>query len=334
MKKANNYGSITKLSGKRRRPYIVTITDKKASLKPNADGSYSVKRKVLGYFEKKADAEFFLTEYNHKRLNVPSFNYSDLTFKKIWDIWAERELTDPNASRTKSYTAAFKKLTPLYNKRIRDIRLFDLQNIIDELGDMSKSSINNVKIVMGIVFEWAIKNDIIEKDYSQYVECKSKDVKSHQPLTHKEVDGLWAKNSNISRLILIYCYTGVRPSELLELSKSNIHINEKYFEIVHAKTAAGIRTVPIADKIIPYFKWFVNELLGKYEYNDYIYYFKKEFPLHTPHDTRSTFISFATEAGNDKILIQKIVGHKSGDVTTDIYTKLELKPLLKVVNSI
>lgn len=332
MKKANGYGSISKLSGKRRRPYIVRVTDLEASLRPNPDGTYSQKLKVLGYFATLSEAEFFLAEYNLKNQKnsvVSDIRYINITFGEIWEIWQERHL-EQGTSRCKSYTSAFRKLAPLHNKKIRDIRLYDLQSIIDLQKFTSKSSLNNLKIVMNIVFEWAIKNDIIEKNYTQYVEISANAVKNHVPFSQKEIDRLWISGSDIADTILIYVYTGVRPSELLELRKDNIFNN--YFNIVSAKTAAGIRSVPVADKINERFNWFVRERLSAYSYDNYARDFNYIFANHTPHDTRSTFISLATEKGIDKPIIQKIVGHKAGDVTTDVYTHLDVRTLLNAVN--
>lgn len=54
-------------------------------------------------------------------------------------------------------------------------------------------------------------------------------------------------------------YTGVRVSELLNLKKENINLDEQYFDVVQSKTKSGVRRVPIADKVLPFFKnWYYN----------------------------------------------------------------------------
>ena len=52
--------------------------------------------------------------------------------------------------------------------------------------------------------------------------------------------------------ILILIYTGCRIGELLELKKEDIHLDERWFYVKEAKTQAGIREVPIAEKIVGY----------------------------------------------------------------------------------
>ena len=55
-------------------------------------------------------------------------------------------------------------------------------------------------------------------------------------------------------MILILCYTGVRVSELLDLKKQNVNLDEHYFTITKSKTQSGIRKVPIGTMIYPFFK--------------------------------------------------------------------------------
>ena len=97
-------------------------------------------------------------------------------------------------------------------------------------------------------------------------------------------------------------FTGVHPSKLLVLKKEHINIKDEYFTVEESKTAAGIRLVPISDKII--------SLVRKRYESAFTYYFEKNGkkvgydhfyrlifepiiaqlqlnPLHRPHDTHS-----------------------------------------------
>ena len=52
-------------------------------------------------------------------------------------------------------------------------------------------------------------------------------------------------------------YTGVRITEFLELKKENVNLKEQYFDVIKSKTENGIRRVPIADCVLPFFKnWY------------------------------------------------------------------------------
>lgn len=337
MKRPNGYGAVINLGKNRRRPWAVRVTDWDKSTTKNPDGSYTQKYTYLGYFEKKADAYEALEEFN---ANQTPASYAKITFSEVWRLWAERNLNEKSASRTRAYTAAYKKCEKLYKRPMVDLRLHDLQAVIDEHEGASQSALNQLKTVIMFIYEWSIKNDIIEKDYSKFIEIRPRKEKSHIPLTHLQVNELKAqiRPNNVQKMILIYLHTGARPSELIELPIENVHLDERYFEITKSKTKSGLRIVPIADAVMPLFEYFVkhskNGKLFDIDYQQYKNFFKGYLPGHTPHDTRSTFISFMQELDIPLIVIQKIVGHRTGNITGDVYTKLSLQPLLDAVNKL
>jgi len=334
MKRPNGYGAVINLGKGRRKPYAVRVTDTRASSVPDADGTYRRKYNYIGYYATKNKAYSALDKYNENKTPI---NYLGITFGEIWQIWADRNLETASASRAYSYSAAAEKCRPLFDIRITQIRLAELQQLVDSYAGTSKSNLNNIKIVMSFVFDWAIKNDIVNKDYSKYVEISPKQTVNHSPLTHLQVDDLKAvpAPSDVQKITLMFLYTGCRISELFKLKKEDIHIEEQYLHIGKAKTAAGVRIVPIADKVLPIFKYYYDspgKKLFPIDLQTYREEFSKLFPGRTPHDTRSTFISFMLEKDVPLVTVQKIVGHASGNVTADIYTKLSLAPLLEAVN--
>mgnify|MGYP002517551330 CR=1 FL=1 len=44
-------------------------------------------------------------------------------------------------------------------------------------------------------------------------------------------------------VILILIYTGVRISELLDLEKKDVHLDERWFFVRESKTESGVREV-------------------------------------------------------------------------------------------
>lgn len=56
------------------------------------------------------------------------------------------------------------------------------------------------------------------------------------------------RNNLYVQIVLMLIYSGVRVSELLDLKRENVHIDEHYFNVVESKTENGIRIVPIVDK--------------------------------------------------------------------------------------
>jgi integrase len=183
-----------------------------------------------------------------------------------------------------------------------------------------------------------MQNDIIQKNYVPFLKYEKKDEKHHTPFTTEEIETLW-KDINKYKLILIYIYTGCRANELLALKKADVNLDEKCFNIIKSKTNAGIRTVPIADKIFPFFEFYyyesnTDDVFDGIDYPQLATFYRDNIPNHTAHDTRSTFVSLATAKKIDERVIQKIVGHSGGNITRDVYTKLEISTLREAVNQL
>jgi site-specific recombinase XerD len=145
-------------------------------------------------------------------------------------------------------------------------------------------------------------------------------------------------------------YSGVRISELLDLQKEDVNLAEQWFHVRQSKTNAGVRVVPIADKVLAFWQVFMQQSQCDYavctvEGQRLTYEnFKKRYwhPLmqqlnmtHTPHETRHTFISQMVIRNVNQTILKKIVGHKSiMNLTERIYTHIEIEELLGEVNKL
>ena len=120
------------------------------------------------------------------------------------------------------------------------------------------------------MYDYALKNDICNKDYSKFVDVlklkdKNPNKMDRNKFSKKDIRRLWEqKNDKYCQVVLMLIYTGVRISELLELQKENVHLDEQYFDVLANKTENGIRKVPIADKILPFFKSWYSDTNSEY----------------------------------------------------------------------
>lgn len=335
MRNPNGFGGIVDLGKNRRKRYGVRITNTYTSAQLSKDGTFKQKYKYIGYYATRKEAIKALAEYNSSSTPI---NYIDITFGEVWAKWCQKNLpADKKSARYYSYTTAYNKCIDLHNIKIKDIRLDHLENVINSNKGASKSTLNNIKNVMNFAFIWAIQNDIITKNYVEYLKISDyKEVESHTAFTSDEIQKFW-ENKMLYMPILIYIYTGCRPSEITQLTKADVHLDEQYFYISKSKTKAGIRYVPIADKIKPFFEYYMLKKGKKFfnmTYKELRQFYIDNIPNHTPHDTRSTFVSMMISAGVQESIVQKIVGHSGGNVTRDVYTQLEIKTLLDAVNKI
>ena len=331
MKLPNGYGSVVFLGKKRRRPWAARLT-----VGWNAEKKQVYK--YLSYHEKRTDALAALIEYNK---NPYDLDRVSVTFSDVFNAWAERKLPTLTPSTANNYKSIYNKCAALYEMPFCDIKTAHLQQLIDENSKSTRVAL--LKGLFSHLYGYALKNDIVEKDYSKYVEIPTYSKRNQKtPFSKKEIATLW-ENVTVPYvdLLLILLYTGMRISELLQMKTENVNIDGGYM-VGGIKTEAGKnRIIPIHADIMPLVtaqystdkKYLFPALRGgKLGYRE----FRKNFyiPLmehlkmdHTLHETRHTFISQADRCGINATILKKIVGHANGDVTLH-YTHKETAELL------
>ena len=84
MRLPNGYGSVVKLSGKRRRPYAARIT----TGRKKTEKGYVQTYKYLDYFEKQKEAHAFLADYNSGKVVPEHQSFAEIpTFEEVYDKW-------------------------------------------------------------------------------------------------------------------------------------------------------------------------------------------------------------------------------------------------------
>lgn len=367
-RRPNKSGTVVKLSGKRSKPYMAKITTGYSDI----DGSQI--QKPLGYFENREDALNALALYNlskNQKINdqqlqqlggslyqsITNFNNHDLpTFKDIYIIILNKELANLTKSRIGAYNAAFKRLSKLHNKQINSISLFDMQECIDKSKlEVGSKVLFDMKTICTKIFEYAVIHQYIKRDqdFTSYLDASKKDSirTKHKPFSLEEIKRIKQYDTFESRICLIYLLTGARPIELLDnFKKENVFIDViedghiVSYIITGSKTNTGKnRIIPIHNYIKPFF---LNTLVKlnqevkgqktQYYQNNYFNVLMKElnYEGHTPYDTRHTFASLAKLNGVDDFYRKRIMGHKSKDITDDVYTHTFKFKLFEEINKI
>lgn len=350
MKLPNGFGSVYKLSGNRRKPYVAKKT-KGWNINPDT-GKAKQLYITVGYYSTRKEALTALAEFNANPYDV---NAAKVTFADVYERWSDEHFPNVSESNVKGYKASWKLCDKITSMRFVDVKLDHLQMIVDESGK-NTPTLRKLKVMLGLMYKYAVIHEIIPKERNmvEYLNIKNAgnpNSLNREPFSKAEVSRIWeAKNGNTYyTVILMLIYSGCRVSELLDLKKENVNLEERCFNVIAAKTAAGIRTVPIAEKVYPFFEYWYN--LNDCEYllstpegehfkyrNYYDSYWK---PLlnavgmkHRPHDTRHTCISLLTVAGVSDKVVKKIVGHKGQGVTEVVYTHFEIEELIDAINKI
>ena len=326
MRRANGTGSICHLGGKRHKPYYARVTVQ------IIEGDQIIsKLKGIGTFRTKREAQQALDEYNQQGIIA-----NNITVKEACNILMQ-EIAGAKKSKYYAYKGSIEKLKPIFNVELQKLKLYHCEMIFRQYNGASKSTINNIRIVFNWLFEFGVKNDICSKNYVKYVNVNCKELTGTTALTKSKVLELMRMNTKESRLLLLYIFTGRRCTELMELNKGNINITKQCYTITKAKTKSSLGVFPIADYIKPIFKEFMQKssssTLLDYKYYD-ICDICKELTGTTTHALRKTFTTLAIESGIPKVIIDKLIGHTTGDLTTDVYTTLHNDTALKEVNKI
>lgn len=337
MRKPNGYGSIKKLSGNRRRPYVFVV-------------SVNGKQKPVEYFPTQLEAEIFAADYNRVREN-PSLTDHIVTFAELYQRWIKRHIanTSPSQSAICGYRNSFMHCSSIHEMDFSSLRYSDYQIILDNMkkNGLSYSSLKKVRSLISMVSEYALKIEISGKNYAQILSIgKNKPVHPHKPFTRQKINRLW-KHSDAPGVdtVLILLYTGMRVGEMLNLKKCDVNQRQQFLKITQSKTISGIRTIPIHSRIFPFIASRMNthgEFLivdddgNPYSYARYCVVWNQVMKLihaqkHTTHDCRHTVATLLDNYGANEPAKKRILGHSGGDVTERVYTHKNLRQLRKCI---
>lgn len=341
MKKANGNRSVSKLSGIRRKPYIARVT-----LGWDESTGRQI-RKTIGTYVTQKEAQKALIDYLD---NPYDLDLSNILFKDVYEKWSKLKYPKVSHSAILGYQSAYNNVEKLHNMKIKDIKARHLQEAIDSCSK-GQATKKKIKFLFGQMFAYAMQNDIITKDYSEFVDIgKASEESKREPFSNKEIELLWKHIDDIEFIdtILIMIYSGFRIGELLELETKNI-------DLVNMTMTGGLKTeagknrlVPIHPKIFPLIEkrynkdnqyLIINFKGKKMKYDNY--YKEKFIPImeqlnmeHRPHDCRHTFATLLSNANANATAIKKMIGHESYATTEKIYTHKDIEELRKNVELI
>lgn len=342
MKLPNGYGSVYKLSGKRRKPWGVRKT---IGWEIDKDGNTKQKYANIGYFETRQLALQALANYNENPYDLKT---DTITFSEVYEKWSNEHFETIVPSAIRTWKSAYNHCPQLHTMRMKDIRVIHLEQAIQKarVGDATKS---RMKSLFNLIYKYAMKHEIVDKDYAAL--CNSfKPAEATKPIvvfSNEEIQLLWDNiDFSFVDMILIGIYSGWRPQELSILQIKDIDLKNKTM-IGGLKTDAGKnRCVPIHDKILDLVKKRYNpentflfaDDSGNMTYDKYRTRFKKVMEKlklkHRPHETRHTFITLAKQHEVDEYCLKLIAGHAIQDITEKVYTHRTLEQLNNEINKI
>jgi integrase len=293
-------------------------------------------RKYLGAYATRAEAQAAIDDFL-KRGRPDLYN---ATLQQIYDLWSAQHYKDISRHQEQTYHSMWKRFKPIAGIKIAELRAADFQSIVDTAASASAAA--KIQAISSSLCSYALENDIIIKDYSQFVKMPHFEKHEKKPFSKEDISKLWAHSDDERvQAVLIMIYTGFRIGEIVTLKKSDIHLDEGYM-IGGEKTEAGRnRIVPIPPGI-PEISDFISAQLRRTEkgrlyhmsvqhFRDSVFYPALETAgiteKYTPHSTRHTFASLSAEAGMRPENLQKIIGHADFSTTANIYVHQDIDAL-------
>lgn len=322
MKLPNGYGSVYRLRGNRRRPYVVKKT-------------INGKQKALGYFQDYQAAFEFLVEVNHC---TPSH---EMTFSAVYYGWKARHFEMIGKSSQTAYAISYRHLSPLHAMPFASITYPDLQAAVDKV-EAGYCTRKKCRVLLSQLYKYAIKNGIVDHDLSPYVELpKHVAVYHKRPFTARQIGRLW-RSVDVPGVVdvLILIYTGMRVGEYLALTPADIKPRQRYIDIKHSKTAAGIRKIPIHHKILDYLaeRKASGQICPCATYDSFRRLWDKAMDAvrmkHTPHECRHTLATLLDRAEVNETTTRTILGHARPGITKGVYTHKTLADLRKAIDRV
>lgn len=314
----------------------------------NPDGSR--KRKSF-YGHTRAEAIEKRDAYLRKLEEAAHPELMDITVAEWLDRWF------------KTYNINYEQHISYIRKAKKDFGSVALSSVTEEMlvksmdyyAGKTVGSAERYRLTIKKAFQKAVKNGLIKSNPADELPLpKCRPIGTHRALTKDEVK-LIINNSGSGPMGLvssIMLLSGLRRGELIALEWENIDLTyrvirvrknavtdeNKTIVIDHTKTEAGMRDVPISDRLLSILESAPGDHTGfvykpiKNSTSPYISQqsFNRSFKRYvntlgvdcSPHDLRHTYCTFLYDAGVDLKAAQTFLGHKDIKITLGIYTHL------------
>lgn len=351
-RRGNGQGSVYKLPNGRYK--AVTILYYYA----DDDGNLRKKTRSATFKTKKEAVAALPTMKKEERQQL-----RQTTLKNLFELWLPQHKA--GKSTIDGYKYAFRYFSSVYNMKIEDIEIEDLQDCLDACGKGRRTQ-ENMKAAVGLVYKFGIPRRYIPDNLnlSQFLRIGGSESSAKQAFTADQIQQIKNGIGVVTYADYVYCmiYLGFRPSEFLSLTVENY--DRKNGSVRGgAKTEAGTnRLVTISPKI----QCYMDEIVGDRqtgvifpnkqtgEQFSLKYFTEKVFYAvllsvgidnhvvevdgvkrhkYTPHSCRHTFATLMKRVdGADKDKLE-LIGHTSDEMLR-YYQDVDLNDLRKITDKI
>jgi integrase len=274
-------------------------------------------------------------------------------------INSKRNLRDSSINRYKNLFRSFNNFMsqhfPTGWKNISKIKRNHIEEYANQqIDDKAPKTVNGALDHIKSIFKYAIKNDYIRKSPAEdVVKFALKDEKEAPYFTKKELVKIWDNsNEHWVNFFKILYYTGMRKSELINLTWKNVNL-KKGEESVTVISSEDFRTKTGRKRTIPLHRNAIDIIKGqKGIHKKYVFVSKEGKIIHRDkpyrnlkaalkraglegdvHKLRHTMASHAILKGVSIYEVKELLGHQDIQ-TTMIYAHLSPNTLRKAINKL
>lgn len=277
--------------------------------------SRPVYRTKAGFKTKRAALEYLEVLRSEPKRKTP-------TLQDLWEEYQIAGYTKLSASRKEKYQIAWPRLSAIQYTRIDLLTTADLQKVINDL-DLTYYPARDMRDLLSILFQLAMINKHVDVNLADFIVLPDLHEQAREPFTVEELVRLWDdyKEHWWTGYILLMCYTGMMPGELLAARKDAVDLKNRVI------VGAGLKTnerkkkpIVLADELIPVMQDIMDntpgdKLIRINKDNFYKVYYdtlaRAGTRRLTPYSCRHTAGTLLTDANVRPALVQAVMRHAS-----------------------
>ena len=253
---------------------------------------------------------------------------------ELWTLYKENQLPKLSANRQTAYKIARKKLEPLMARQIHTLTLAELQNTINKACP-SFYTARDCKTVLRALYKLSMAdNDArVRINLADQIILPQFEEAEATPFTEDELGKMWErfeKGDYFVPYILLMCYTGMMPAELLACKKAFVDTEKQEIFGCGAKTKTRKKSAivypdllrPVVDALMSRDG---DKLIHMNKDNFYTEFYacleRAGVEKKVPYSCRHTYGTEAVKLGVHPAVVQKMLRH-STQKTQERYTHL------------
>lgn len=197
-KRANGSGTIFKLPGNRKRPWVAQRNNIH-----------------LGTFETRFEAQKALERTTDDDIN----DRYNLTFAQVYELWRPVHAREVSKSQMSCYAAAFNQCSSLHDQKFRNLRKSDFMRIIMTMEEAGKalSTCEKTKQLFGQLSKWAMDEGIVNQNHAKNVKTTAEQKSKKKAFTDEQVKAIRSASNRARIIALVLIATGARTIELFNV---------------------------------------------------------------------------------------------------------------------